>query len=269
MPARSTALVLAAGALALTPLGSALPIMGSAGAAQPRSATTTGAGATTTGAGAAESSNPINDEGSSYHYRSLISAVTPNTPGLNVQVLEFADRLLLTNHTGRTVTIYGYSGEPYARILANGTAEQNTRAPATYLNTNFYGDVNVPPSASASAPPRWQVVDRTGEFEWHDHRIHWMSPVPPPQVKDRGRRTLVFDWRVPIQVGTQSGAVSGQLFWAPEGSKVSPVVIGLGVLIVLGGLAFVVVVRRRRSRAGRRSEPGAPIGGAGSGKEAW
>ena len=101
-------------------------------------------------------------------------------PGLSVQVLEFADRLMLTNHTGKTVTIYGYQGEPYARVLANGTAEQNERSPATYLNTTFYGNVTVPASASPSAPPQWTVVDRTGQFEWHDHRIHWKSPLLPP-----------------------------------------------------------------------------------------
>ena len=123
-----------------------------------------------------ESGNPINDQGCNYDYRSNITSITPEVPGLNLQVLEFADRLVLTNHTGQTVTIYGYSGEPYARVLANGTAEQNARSPATYLNTNFYANVTVPPSASASAPPQWVVVDRTGQFEWHDHRIHWMSP---------------------------------------------------------------------------------------------
>ena len=32
------------------------------------------------------------------------------------------------NHTGQTVTIYGYEGEPYARVLANGTAEEHALA---------------------------------------------------------------------------------------------------------------------------------------------
>ena len=134
---------------------------------------------------ATESGNPINDQGSSYEYRSNITGVTPSVPGLSFQVLEFADRILLTNHTGKTVTIYGYEGEPYARVLANGTAEQNERSPATYLNTNFYAQVTVPASASASDPPKWQVIDRTGQFEWHDHRIHWMSPVPPAEGQEQ------------------------------------------------------------------------------------
>ena len=204
-----------------------------------------------------ESGNPINDQGSSYDYRSNITSVTPRVPGLSVEVLEFADRLLLRNHTGKTVTIYGYEGEPYARVLADGTAEQNTRAPATYLNTNFYAQVTVPASASASAPPHWEVVDRTGEFEWHDHRIHWMSPVPPARVRNKSKRTLIFDWRVPISVGASRGAIAGQLFWTPESSSAPVAVIALGVAIALGGLLLVIFVRRRRRRAT------GPAGGAG------
>jgi hypothetical protein len=210
-----------------------------------------------------ESGSPINDQGSSFHYRSNITSVAPAVPGLRLEVLEFADRLLLSNHTGRTVTIYGYQGEPYARVLANGTAEQNTRSPATYLNTSFYGNVTVPPSANPSAPPHWVVVDRTGQFEWHDHRIHWMSPLTPPQVKDKSRRTLIFDWQVPIEVGASRGAVSGQLFWTPENSKASIAVIVLGIVIASLGLLFVLFVRRRRSRDGAGAGGGIDGGNAG------
>ncbi len=205
-----------------------------------------------------ESGNPINDQGSNYQYRSSITSITPNVPGLSVQVLEFADRLLLRNHTGQTVTIYGYQGEPYARVLANGTAEQNERSPATYLNTNFYANVKVPATASPSAPPLWVVVDRTGEFEWHDHRIHWMSPVVPPEVKNKSKLTFIFNWQVPIEVGTRKGAIDGQLFWTPENSKASVAVIVLGVAIALAGLLFVLYVRRRRSRTPGGGTSGLP-----------
>ncbi len=217
-----------------------------------------------------ESANPIDDQGGSYHYRSEITSVTPRVRGLSLQVLEFADRMLLTNHTGRTVTIYGYQGEPYARVRANGTAEQNVRSPATYLNTNFYGDVTVPAIADPSAPPRWEVVDRTGQFEWHDHRIHWMSPVTPPQVKNKSKLTLVFDWKVPIAVGARMGTIEGRLLWTPESSKAPVAVIVLGVVILVGGLALVLFVRRRRARASYVGGGGAASGRpGGAAKEAW
>jgi hypothetical protein len=217
----------------------------------------------------AESGNPINDQGSSYHYRTYITAIAPHEPGLSVEVLEFADRLLMRNHTGQTVTVYGYSGEPYARIQADGTTEQNVRSPAVYLNTNFYASVTVPSSASASAPPKWVAIDRTGELEWHDHRIHWMSPVKPPEVTDVGKRTKIFNWSVPIKVGGQAGTIHGELFWVPQSSKTPLGAIVALVAIVLLGAVLVFAVRRRRARsyppgqgANRTDESSAP-------KEAW
>ena len=184
-----------------------------------------------------ESGNPINDQGSSYHYRTYITSITPKVPGLSVEVLEFADRLLLRNHTGKTVTVYGYSGEPYARVLPDGAAEQNVRSPAVYLNTNFYAERHRPAVGQRDrARPSGKTVDRTGQFEWHDHRIHWMSPVTPPQVKDTGKRTKIFNWSVPIRVGDQRGAINGELFWVPESSKAPT-----GAIVAL-----------RRDRAARR-----------------
>ena len=261
---RPVALRYGFGAVARRPL---LLLLAVAALVAPAFGSATGA-ATATSTTSTEASNPINDQGSSYEYRSNITAVTPSVPGLSFQVLEFADRILMTNHTGKTVTIYGYDGEPYARVLANGTAEQNVRSPATYLNTNFYAQVTVPPSASSSAPPKWEVIDRTGQFEWHDHRIHWMSPVPPTKVKNQSKRTLIFDWAVPISVGTSRGAIDGQLFWTPESSKAPLAVIVLGVAIVVAGLAFVLFVRRRRARAATGGSAGTP-GLGDSAEEAW
>jgi hypothetical protein len=212
-----------------------------------------------------ESGSPIQDQGSSYHFRSYITSITPAAPGLSVEVLEFADRLLLRNHTGKTVTIYGYSGEPYVRLLPNGSAEQNKRSPAVYLNTNFYANVTVPPSASATAPATWESVDRTGQFEWHDHRIHWMSPVTPPQVKDASKRTKIFDWTVPIRVGDQPGVIRGELFWVPNSSKAPTAAIVALVVIVIAGLALVLFVRRRRGGTPPRPDDGE----APAQREAW
>lgn len=224
----------------------------------------------TTPAGSpAESENPINDQGSNYNYRSEITSISPKVQGLGIEVLEFADRLVVTNHTGKTVTVYGYSGEPYARVQANGTTEQNVRSPAVYLNTNFYGNVTVPPSASASDPPKWVVMDRSGTFEWHDHRIHWMSPVTPPQVKDKSKRTLIFHWSVPISVGAQKGFVDGQLFWVPESSKAPVAAIIALVAILLLALAFVFVVRRHRGGLAPGSPSAEEPKGASKRKEAW
>ena len=78
-------------------------------------------------------------------------------PGLSVEVLEFADRLLLRNHTGKTVTIYGYSGEPYARLLPNGVGRTEQalagRLPQHQLLRQRHG----PPSANAARADGWEA----------------------------------------------------------------------------------------------------------------
>jgi hypothetical protein len=215
------------------------------------------------GAGAAlaagQSQSPLDDQGSSPNYRSLITSVSPAVPGLSVQVLQFSDRLQLRNASGQTVTILGYQDEPYARVQADGAVEVNRRSPAYFLNQSFYGNATVPASASPGAPPQWRVVDRTGQFEWHDHRIHWMSPVLPAQVKDKAKRTLIFAWHVPIAVGMRKGDVAGQLFWTPQSSNAPVAAIAIGGAIAALGLLLVLVTRRRRAR------PQAPSSGVSGG----
>ncbi len=211
-----------------------------------------------------ESGNPINDQGSNYNYRSYVTSVVPRVPGLGLEVLEFADRLILTNHSGQTVTVYGYQNDPYARVLADGTVQLNTRSPAYYLNQNFYGEVTVPASASPTAPPHWVTVDRTGQLEWHDHRIHWMSPIPPAKVKNQNKRTLIFQWQVPIQVGTRKGVIDGNLFWVPLADSSTPVAAILAlVAVAILGLLVVLYTRRRRAARPPRGQGGAGAARAG------
>ena len=117
----------------------------------------------------------------------------------------------------------------------------------------------MPASADSDAPPRWETVDGSGRFDWHDHRTHWMGKKLPPQVKDEDKRTKVFDWKVAISVGGRAGSIRGDLFWVPDAGGDAPLGAGLALAAVaLGGAALVVVVRRRRRRSA----------GAG-GEEAW
>jgi MYXO-CTERM domain-containing protein len=185
------------------------------------------------------------------NYRSIIRSVTPELSGVRLDVLNFDDRLELQNTSGRTVVIAGYQGEPYARLRADGTVEVNRRSPAFYLNDERFAGVKVPSSANARATPRWQLVDRAGRFQWHDHRIHWMSRVPPKQVADADGRTKIFDWTVPLRVGDTTGAVRGTLFWQPPAESSAPVsaYVGLGAVVLLALAAIVVVRRRRRADA--------------------
>ena len=188
--------------------------------------------------------------GGNPNFRSEFHAVRPAVPGLQVQVLNYDDRLLLINRTGKTVLVRGYEREPYARLRADGTVEVNKRSPSYYLNEERYGGTPVPASASPQAPPQWSQVSKTGRFEMHDHRIHWMSKgATPPQVTDKDKRTKVFDWRVPIQVGPRHAALAGSLFWAPSsGGGVPTGAIVALVALVLITLALFVASRRTRAR---------------------
>jgi hypothetical protein len=182
-------------------------------------------------------------------FRSEFRAVQPAVSGLQVQVLNYDDRLLLINRTGKTVLVRGYEREPYARLRSDGTVEVNRRSPSFYLNEERYGGTPVPKSASADAPPQWSEVSKTGRFETHDHRIHWMSKgATPPQVKDEGKRTEVFKWRVPIEVGARPAAITGVLFWESSSGGGIPLP-AIAALVVLVALTAVLFVLSRRARA--------------------
>ena len=200
------------------------------------------------------------------NYRSVIDGVVPNVPGVKIQVLNFDDRLQLDNRTGKQVTVRGYQNEPYLRMLPDGTVEVNHNSPAFYLNTDRTSTGKVPANAKPAATPDWQVVDRTGSYQWHDHRIHWMSNIAPKQVTDKSKRTKVFDWKVPMQVGGTKANVTGTLFWQPKpgGGIPTGALIAL-VLLAVVGIGAVFVVRRRRGEV----DAGEPRENAHAGTEAW
>ncbi len=185
--------------------------------------------------------------GGSVNYISTVRSL-PGAPGVSATVQDRDDRLQLRNTANRTVTIYGYNREPYARIQPGGRVQVNQRSPALYLNEDRYAEVDVPAKADAKAAPQWKTLNDTGTFDWHDHRIHWMVKKRPGKVTDPDRRTKVFDWRVPVRVDGRPAAIRGDLFWEPEPGGGFPLAAGVafGVLSLAGGVLVVVVRRRRR-----------------------
>jgi hypothetical protein len=155
----------------------------------------------------------------------------------------------MDNFSGQDVVIGDYKGKPYARLLADRTVQVNTNSEAYYLNDDRYANVEVPKGLAAQ--PKWKLVDRTGRFQWHDHRAHYMSPAVPKQVTDKDRRTYIFDWKVPVTIDGRKGAIAGNLFWVPlptGGSLPMAVIWGTAGLLILLSLA-VFVIRRRRAGA--------------------
>jgi hypothetical protein len=196
------------------------------------------------GAAAAHNGSPT--------FRSNVRAVTPPEPGVQVQVLNYDDRLQLINRSGRSVVVRGYSGEPYIRVLGDGTVEVNRNSPAFYLNEDRYADVKVPATASKGATPAWKALNKTGRYEWHDHRIHYMAKGTPPQVKDRNKRTKIFAWQVPIEVGGRPARLRGDLYWQPQTGGLPRGAMLAFAAFVFGSIFFVEVVRRRRRRGDKK-----------------
>ena len=196
------------------------------------------------------------------NYESVVRTVSPAIPGFTVDVLNGDDRLAVANHGRSVVTIDGYHNEPYLRMSPDGTVAVNTRSPALYLNANPRTEGTVPPFANPAAVPQWKVVEHTGRYEFHDHRIHWMGASTPTQIKSKSKRTKVFDWKVPVQTPTTKASIDGELFWrGSSGGAPVGAFVGLALIVLLGGAAVVVARRRRAAPDG-----GAPIA---TGEEAW
>jgi hypothetical protein len=168
---------------------------------------------------------------------SQVNEVTPAAPGVDVEVLNRDDRLLLRN-----------SGD--------GTVSVNKDSKAYYINEERDGEVAVPDGVDGKGAPQWEEVSKTGRFEWHDHRMHWMSDSDPEAVQDKDVRTKIYDWKVPIEVDGRTGAIAGTLFWTPVPSSGPPLplIVAFAVLVIPLAIAVVVVRRRRRAAAAPASE---------------
>ena len=183
-------------------------------------------------------------------FRSELSGVNPAGlgEGLQFSVGNYDDFIALSNRSGKTVEVAGYRGEPYLRFLPDGKVEGNVRSPAWFLNRDRYGEGKVPAGADADLRPVWKVVSDESRFAWHDHRAHWMGKGIPPQVVDRGVRTEVFEYSIPIRIDGQSAELTGSLYWvgSRQGVPIWPfALLGLGVI---GGAVFLFFRRRRAGR---------------------
>jgi hypothetical protein len=186
------------------------------------------------------------------NFRSVITGFSPRAAGVSLSILGGDDRVQLINHANRTVTVFGYNGEPYARILGDGTVQVNKDSPAYYLNADRYlENTHVPAGITGRERAKWTEVSKTGRYDWHDHRIHYMAKGTPPQVKDTKKQTKVFNWQVPLQVGATKGNIDGELFWKPLDNGGPPIGAIAGFIVLLiGGGGAVLYVRQRRDAAG-------------------
>jgi hypothetical protein len=172
-------------------------------------------------------------------YRSDITSIEPRLPGgVTAEIVGGDSFLQVSVDEGHSVEVEGYDGEPYLQFLDDGTVQQNQRSTATYLNEDRYGQIDVPESADNDAQPQWATVDDDGEYTWHDHRIHYMSPDLPRDVE---RGDLVLTNEVALVVDGAPTAIAIDVFLEPAQSPLPWIGIGLAAAAV----ALVVGWRRR------------------------
>ena len=152
--------------------------------------------------------------------------------------------------------IEGYSDDPYVRLRGDGRVEVNTSSQAYYLNEDRYANAPRCRRAGQGRPaPRWKPVSKTGRFEWHDHRMHYMGKGRPSKIEDPSVRQTVFDWKVPLTVDGEPGAINGRLLWTPREEPGLPLgAIFAFAALVIAGCIVVIVVRRRRAAGGSAPE---------------
>jgi hypothetical protein len=196
--------------------------------------------------------------GGNPNYRSVFGGLSTPLPGVRVRVIGY-DALyeLRARGISAPVTIYGYDGEPYSRILPDGTVQQNANSRAVYLNNDLYGDAPVPAHAHKGAPVVWKTVDRTATITWHDHRMHYFGKARPAAVKDTHKKTKVFDYAIPLSEGATRSAITGTLFWVGPQDSGFPLDAGVALaLLAVGSVVLVVTVRRRRAGSDERRPAG-------------
>ncbi len=179
-------------------------------------------------------------------YSSVVTSVAPDIPGLEVSVVGSDEQMRLANRSGKTVAVVGYDGDQVGRVLADRTVEVNLSSPSYWTNQERMGGATVPRYAKKGAVPRWRVLNKTGVLIWHDHRIHWMGVGIPPSVKDKSKRTRVWNYKVPIIVQGKPVSVNGTLWWVGQSDGVPTLAIGSVAVLALLVVGAVLARRRRQ-----------------------
>lgn len=180
------------------------------------------------------------------NYHSQVLRITPATSALKVQVVGGDGFLNVKVAEGHEVLVPSTASDapPYLRFDKDGTVEENLLSANTYLNNSRYGGTAVPAdaqNAKADTPPQWRKVASGGDYSWHDHRIHWMTPNQPPSLGEKSTGKVNMggpngDWVVPLIVDGKAVTIYGQLVLK---SGVSPLP-WLALALVAGGALFLL-----------------------------
>jgi hypothetical protein len=138
---------------------------------------------------------------------SVIDSVTPN-PGHTVRIdVVGGDALIRIRASGTVVEIPGYKDEPYLKIEANGAVFENVNSVTKQINSTRYGSTWEADAVDGDV--QWNQMSSDGTAMWHDHRAHWMSPIAPRVIDDKG---TIQRFEIPIVVNNVKTIVAGTLY---------------------------------------------------------
>lgn len=183
-----------------------------------------------------------------HDFEILLSGIAPIEAGAGIElrVLDYDERIELTNRSGKTVIVLGYEGEPYARIESTGPVQLNLHSPSLAPSNDRWG--RTPPSGrqDAEAPPHWVRVADGGRWAWFDRRSHYRGPGRPAAVEDPARRLKLWDFAVPLRIDGQPARIEGTLYWL--GRRPFPTGAFIAMLLATAAVALIGarVVRRLR-----------------------
>ena len=164
----------------------------------------------------------------------------PELDGITWEIYGGDQFLAVTNTSDAELIVPGYSDEPYLRVGPDGVFT-NLASEATYVNADRYAEVGaIPENVGPEHEPRWEQVSDEPSYAWHDHRIHWMSPMLPPAVTDTTKTTVINPWEVAFTLDGKDYTVSGELLWVPPPSPVP----WLGGALVVTAVALLGLRRR-------------------------
>jgi hypothetical protein len=205
-------------------------------------------------ASAHSAAQPIPDAA---YYETALTSTAPALRGVRARVDPRGEWIEVSSSAAGPVVVLGYLREPYLRITAAGT-EENQLSQSALINKSLFGDPAAP--GQSSVAPAWKRISAQRAVRWHDHRIHWMGGAQPPAVvADPVHPHLVGDWTVHLLAGTTPVTVSGSLRWtgkpaASPGLTVRSVVATNVLLAVLMAAVVVALRLRRRTRTGEPAE---------------
>ena len=187
------------------------------------------------GAASADPAQPGNTE-------SIVDRIDPSTDAITADIVGGDAFLRMRVAPGHEVDVTGYDEEPYLFVDTDGTVYLNEWSPTGVLNESRYGGSQDPlPEYEPDQEPVWKKIGSGGTVMWHDHRVHWMSPLTPAAIDDEG---LVQQWFVPVNVDGVPTTISGSLYVRDAPAP------WWWILAVPAGLfAYVVSARWRRGGA--------------------